>query len=456
MMKCTEPERWARVPGADAAEEDVVNYLAHVSACPFHAAIEQREETRLRGVAALARLDLESSGAQSGANVATNSFGLDPRVKHRSKASGHTLSIRVDGVERVRFDLTSQREATLEVAAGASLVAVWRAGADEEVYLTSFLLSAERALTSAKVVSEKVLDGGDRITLTAVARASARTQLTVAYTATGWLRARQLSMAQRTRAAAERARTIGQSPVPQLATVLLALVAALLLVQILFSQIDEQGPVTKQEQTQPAGEGHAPPPPQSSLARSATNPQSHQDVAPAASLLETPAPTRTPHAMYRSRRDRRSEDSLAASLPRPNEQLTVGGVRRIYVSLGAGAENQQLREALVKRLRATNRFTVVSGKQQADALLLREQSASAGVSVQLVTRTGKILWFSTQSAAAGGAEDVGDVAGRIVAGLTAAADKRLECIKCYEVETRGKYLSVHSVHAALPENTLKP
>jgi hypothetical protein len=96
-------------------------------------------------------------------------------------------------------------------------------------------------------------------------------------------------------------------------------------------------------------------------------------------------------------------------------------VRRIYVSPGESAYDRQLRAALIKQLRAVARFTVVKREQQADAVLMREQSRGTDVSVQLLSRAGKSLWFTTQP---NDAEDVSNVAARIVTALTAAADKR--------------------------------
>ncbi|HEX7315770.1 MAG TPA: hypothetical protein VF297_17765 [Pyrinomonadaceae bacterium] len=273
MTWCTEPERWARPPGADAPEEEVESYLAHVGVCPFHAGLEQREEELVRGIAAHARLD--------------------------------------PGARR--------------------------------------LTTAQRAA----------------------------------------------------RPSAEPARATRRYPVRRLAVALCVLAAVVLLALALFRTTERPAPVVQQEQPSP------PPTPES--APPARDTQNRQDVAPPA-LAATP---RTSQGNVR-----------VAPTPRSRERLTVADVRRIYVSAGEGADDRQLREALIARLRAGDRFTVVTGERQADAVLLREQPRGAGVSVQLVTRGGKTLWFTTQPTASGGVEDVNDLAARIVAALTAAADKR--------------------------------
>jgi hypothetical protein len=104
--------------------------------------------------------------------------------------------------------------------------------------------------------------------------------------------------------------------------------------------------------------------------------------------------------------------------------LTVGVVRRIYVSPGESADDRGLRSALIAELRAGNRFAVVTSERQADAVLRREQSRGAGVRVQLMTRRGKILWFTTQPADAADDAAFGRVAARIVGALTDAAEGR--------------------------------
>jgi hypothetical protein len=394
MTRCTEPERWARAPGVDAAEEEVERYLAHVGLCPFHGAAEEREEARIRGVAALARADLGAVGSEG-------------RAESRRRPAGHLLSIRVDGVERARLDLRSRRRVTLEVEAGV-LVAVWQAGrvgAEEERYLTSYLMPAG----ASEGTSEMALEGGDGITFTAEAMADGRARLTVAYAAAGGLRARRPSAAQGgRRLSAAPARALGWRPVRGVALALCALLAAVLLAVAFFRRTEEPAPVVRQEPPSRTGAGHAPPPPEAAPPDPGT--QNLRDVAPATPARTPPPARRAPQGAGR-----------VAPPPRPREQLTVAAVRRIYVSPGEGTSDQQLREALVERLRAGGRFTVVAGEGEADAVLLREQSRSAGVSVQLVTRTGKTLWFMNGLAAAGGAGDVSDLAARIVAALNAAA-----------------------------------
>ncbi|HEX8686161.1 MAG TPA: hypothetical protein VF654_06650, partial [Pyrinomonadaceae bacterium] len=314
------------------------------------------------------------------------------------------------------LELASRRSEALEVAPGA-LVAVWqpaRAGLGEETYLTSYLLPAAGMAAGAEAVSETVLEGGHRIIFTAQAGAGDRVELTVAYAAPGRLRARRTTSARRAPAAAEPARALPRPTVRRLAVTLCALAAAVLLALVLFPLTRVPVPVVQQEQqTRPAATPAQPAP---ETATRAANAQSREDVAPVAhGPRVAPSPTATPLTQRGGGR---------VSYPRaPREHPTVADVRRIYVSAGEDAYDRQLREALVERLRAGGRFIVVEGERQADAVLLPEQPRGAGVSVQLTTRTGKTLWFTTQPTAAGGAEEVGELAARIVAALTAAADK---------------------------------
>lgn len=297
MTRCTEPERWTRPPGADAPEEEVESYLAHISVCPLHAAIEEREEELVRGMAALAHLDLSDLSAAD-------------------------------------------------------------AGAETQAVAARRLTAAQRA----------------------------------------------------PRPSAKPARASRRYPVRRLAVALCVLAAVVLMPLLLFRQTEQLVPVVRQEQ--PSRPVASPTPdvtPTPEATPSNTNTQNRRDVAP-------PTPTDTPRQAQGGGR--------AAPTPRPRERLTVADVRRIYVSAGESAYDRQLREALIERLRAGGRFTVVTGEQEADAVLLREQPRGAAVSVQLVTRVGRTLWFTTQPTAAGGDDEVGALAARIVAALTAAVDKR--------------------------------
>lgn len=409
MTRCTEPERWTSAPGANAPDAEVESYLAHLSVCPFHAAIEQREEERVRGLAAHARLDLLAPFAGAQASAADR---LDAQAESRPGAAGRTLSVRVNGVERAR--LASQRPLTLEVEAGA-LVALWRPGRDggsDEVYLTSYVIPAG-GTAGAKQVSEMRLASGEKIVFTTEARAGGRRQLTVSRAASGGPRARHLSAAQRASSpSAEPVRPLRRLPVRRLTFALCALVAAGLLALVLFRP-EQPAPVAQQEQsTRPSAPEVSP---TLRATPSSTDTQNRREVAPSTPAHDGQAPQ--PRTSPPGRR--------VLPPPRTRERLTVADVRRIYVGPGEGDYDRQLREALIERLRESDRFIVVTVEQEADALLLREQPRSAGVSVQLLTRGGKTLWFTTQATTAVGGEDarIGDLAARIVAALIAAADQ---------------------------------
>jgi hypothetical protein len=325
MTRCTEPERWTTVPGADAAEEEVASYLAHVGVCPFHAAVEQREEARMRGIAAFARLDLNARDAEARADAAGGLDRLDAEAESLHRASGRGLPV----------------------------------------------------ATSAK------------------------------------RRARALSAARRApRPSDEPAPALRRLPAWRLAAVLCALTAVVLLAILLFLPNEQPTPFARQEQPGRTAEAHTPSPPTPEATPFNTHTQDRHDVVPG----HTPTPPAPPRVSQ--------GDGWVSPPQRTRERMTVADVRRVYVSAGEGTYDRQLREALIERLRDSDRFIVVTGEQQADAVLLREQPRSAGMSVQLVTRGGKTLWFMTQPAGVGGVEDVGDLAARIIAALTAAADKR--------------------------------
>jgi hypothetical protein len=408
MMRCTEPERWESAPGAAAAEEEVARYLAHIGECPFHAALEQRETARMHGVAALARRAPDGLGSDLQKYVGRGA-GQDGQGEIRRKLFIDTLSIRVNGKERSRIDLAAQRRVALEVEAGA-LIAVWqpsRADGSEEVYLTSYVPASGR-MTDRKEISATVLEGGHRISFAAKASADAdaRMQITVAYTTTNWWRALCMFMGQRTHTLAAGARTWNLSPVPRMAVAACALLASLLFVFVFLLPTEKPVPVASPEQPQQPGMEHVPPFQEPSLSTAGAENRNF-NTAP----LPTPA---------------RDAQRGARDIPAPartHGQLTVATVRRIYVSPGESAYDRQLRAALIEQLRAGAKFTVVKREQQADAVLMREQSRGTDVSVQLLSRAGKSLWFTTQPNDAD-SQDVSNVAARIVTALTAAADKR--------------------------------
>lgn len=407
MMRCTEPERWESAPGAAAAEEEVARYLAHLGECPFHAALEQRETARMRGVATLAGSAPDGLGSNLQKYVG-RSAGQDRQGKFRRKLFIDTLSIRVNGKERSRIDLAAQRRVALEVEAGA-LIAVWqpsRADGSEEVYLTSYVPAGGR-MTDRKEISATELEGGHRISFATKASADARMLITVTYTTTNWWRALCMFMEQRTHTLAAGARTWGLSPVPRMAVAACALLASLLFVFVFLLPTKKPVPVARPKQPQQRGMEHVPPFKEPSLSTAGAENRNF-NTAP----LPTPA---------------RDAQRGARDIPAPartHEQFTVATVRRIYVSPGESAYDRQLRAALIEQLRAGARFTVVKREQQADAVLMREQSRGTDVSVQLLSRAGKSLWFTTQPNDAEGGQDVSNVAARIVTALTAAADKR--------------------------------
>lgn len=407
MMRCTEPERWVSAPGAAAAEEEVARYLAHIDECPFHAALEQRETARVRGVATLAGRAPDDPGSDLRKYFGRGA-GQHRRGKIRRTLAIDSLSIRVNGKERSRIDLAAQRRVALEVEAGA-LIAVWqpsRADGSEEVYLTSYVPAGGK-MTDRNEISATVLEGGHRISFAAKASADARMQITVTYTTTNWWRALRLFMGQRPHTLATGARTWGWRTVPRTAVAVCALLIALLFVFVFFLRTEKPVPVASPGQPQQPGREHVPPFKKPSLATAGAE-NRNLNTAP----LPTPA---------------RDEPRAARDIPaasRTREQLTVATVRRIFVSPGDSAYDRQLRAALIEQLRAGAKFTVVRREQQADAVLMREQSRGTDVSVQLLSRAGKSLWFTTQPNDAEDSQDVSNVAARIVTALTAAADKR--------------------------------
>ena len=414
MMRCTEREGWVSVPGADAAEEEVARYLAHLGECPFHAALEQREIARVRGVVELAKRAPDSLGSEL-REYGGRGARQERREKIRRKLFIDTLSIRVNGRERARLNLAAQRRVALEVETGA-LITVWQprqADGTEEVYLTSHLPASGKGM-DRKEISATVLEGGHRISFAAKTSADARMKITVTYAPTNWWRALRLFLEQSRHTLAAGARAWRWSPAPRMVVALCALLVSLLFVFVFFLPTEKPVPVANQEQPRQPGVEHAP---------ASEGPSLPTTSAENRNLSIAPFPTPEPRATPGSRRSRRGASDIPAP-SRTREQLTVATVRRIYVSPGENAYDRQLRAALIEQLRAGATFTVVLREQQADAVLMPEQSRGTEVSVQLLSRAGKSLWFTTQPIDAEGVRDINNVAARIVTALTADADKR--------------------------------
>jgi hypothetical protein len=42
-LRCTQPERWTAIPGFEAPDKEILQYLEHVEDCPFHSMLENNE-----------------------------------------------------------------------------------------------------------------------------------------------------------------------------------------------------------------------------------------------------------------------------------------------------------------------------------------------------------------------------------------------------------------------------
>jgi hypothetical protein len=42
-LRCTQPDRWTAIPGCEAPDEDILQYLEHVEDCPLHSVLENNE-----------------------------------------------------------------------------------------------------------------------------------------------------------------------------------------------------------------------------------------------------------------------------------------------------------------------------------------------------------------------------------------------------------------------------
>jgi hypothetical protein len=403
MTKCTDPQQWAAVPGSDAPEEDVARYLTHLEECAFHAAIEQCETAQLGAVLAFGESEPGGRNPESGGRAAAAMLdGLDLLGAIRRDAFIRALSIRVDGSERCRLDLTEASAVTLEVEEG-SLVGVWQpdyAGEADDLYLTTYVLHPDGTALGAKRISSTVLEGGQRISFTVELGGGSRCRLTVMYAETRWPRAARLSLTRLRRRLAARASDARRISSFKLATGLLALLAALSLPAFFLLRA---GRPTERAMQEDASRPAAAP----AIAEPAAAPPTSAPPAPNVNVEAQSAPTR---------------NTIPAPSARP--RMSLAKVRRVYVGAGEGEYLQRLRAAVIAQLRASGRFTVVARRQEADAVLLSELTRGAGVRVQLLDRDGKALWFTTQPASGEGVEDVSEAAAGIVGKLSDKAQQR--------------------------------
>jgi hypothetical protein len=110
--------------------------------------------------------------------------------------------------------------------------------------------------------------------------------------------------------------------------------------------------------------------------------------------------------------------------------VPLSGVKRVYVeTVGNETSNQSMREALIDKLRASNRIIMVSNRDEADALMevsvlkgKESEQDTIGVVVQLINARGNTIWPNAYSSAKyqGSAYDV---SARIVNDLLAAIQK---------------------------------
>jgi hypothetical protein len=403
MTKCTDSQRWTTTPGANAPEEEVARYLAHLEECAFHAALEQRETAQLSAAVAFGGSTETATQLLTNGSVEATAMldGLDRLGTIRRNAFVRTLSLRVDGIERARLDLLKERSLTLDVREGA-LIGIWQpdqSGEAEELYLTSYILHAGVAAPGAKRQSSTVLEGGQRISFTVEPGVESIYRLTIAYAETRWLRALRLSLARLGHRLSYDMRERRLFPVLKLTAAILVLLAVLGLPLYLLLRASRSNPVTEQAE--------APAP---------------VAVPPVVEPSALPSPSASPSPVYGAVPANQRRDKAAR--PGMQRPMSLAGVRRVYVATGEGAYLQRLRAAVIAELQESGRFTVVAREQEADAILLSELTRGAGVRVQLVDRSGRALWFTTQATSGEGMDDAGQAAARIVREISDKANAR--------------------------------
>ena len=319
---------------------------------------------------------------------------LNRKGARRRRKSGQSLRVYVDGVERARLELAQASRIRLEVGDDAEVIYVWAADAQEDILLAShFLARDESGILPSQSVT--LAEGGQQICFFISAHHTPTAEspsalIHIEYRETKWHRAAALYLLQlkhrlSENGALQELKQRGWLKPVLLLLALLICIAGLLIYFQSRRQGTAQPSVAGQKESQPS----IPPP---------ANQNSNE--APPPSVRPTP---------HDRREHEPPPDQLAVNPPTGNrvtraarmKRLAVRllSVQKVYVDpLGEDALSQQVREVLIERLRSSNRFTVVSNRDEADAVFkggaarVEQNAEMASVVLKLVNIDGQVIW----------------------------------------------------------------
>jgi hypothetical protein len=329
----------------------------------------------------------------SGEELRIISDELTKEAKRRKKYFGPILSVRVDGVERGQLDLNRTDSLSFEIEAGSDLIEVWGGDPSEEIIVaTHFLTYDETNAVSSK--SETVSEGGQLLSFDIVSSDKSSSEnprmlITIRYRETRPMASASGLLRRLTSSLPGRIDLREWSGIPNLAKVFLFVVISVAGF-LVYSRIIRQ-PERPVVSVQPEpGSSNKPgiAPPDSSHSPGEAN-RSDGKQKPDSSESANP------------RNERPQSDNEAdrtRGLMRRSNPVKLLTVKRIYISTSDdGLLSQQIAELLTKRLSASGRFSVVGGKEDADAMLdvyaIRElNGGKVSLGLQLVTAEGETIW----------------------------------------------------------------
>lgn len=293
--------------------------------------------------------------------------------KRRKESEPILLSVRVDGVERARFDPIESKIVACRMNAGSRMIEVCSREADGDLLLAVCWLAEFEDTKNQRVLAETRTEAGQVIRFAIVMDETGSATGEITYRETKFSRWLSLEW----RRLISHLRKFSDLPIPAIAWTLAGMVVmAMTLFFWLRPKQDELPQVV-----------HLPSP----IVESSTA------VAPEDSPTPT-VPRVQPPLLAENRRTPGSGEAFSeGNHLRRSAGVPLGSVTRIHIqSLGEDELNQKLREALADRLRQTAITVEERILPTTDAVLQRKlETSKQKIMLRLVNRQGKVLWIAS-------------------------------------------------------------
>ncbi|MGH9966326.1 MAG: hypothetical protein ACREBG_00615 [Pyrinomonadaceae bacterium] len=372
---------------------------------------------------------------------------LDQLAERRKKASAGLLQVVVDGVEYARLDLRRARRVRFNMDGWRELIEIWTTGKTGDLLLASHLLTSLEEGEAQPRKSSIVLEGGQKLSidLSPSGDASGRV-VDISYRETNPIKAASLAFQQLLAdSAVDRLLFAGRRLFEGTGSRVLIPVSVFILLLVFTAGLVTYLQSGKNRLDSPAvtNGGETPPSPagQGAISEKASgtsstpipfsSPQRGESIGeqPGAqsSRSAQPPPGQEPGSPDREKRSlpnadrdlRRTSVERSSTAPetmpsgeevtravtRAETRLSLRDVKSVFVEVVENEQsNQILREVLIKKLQASNRFTLSKSRDDADAVLKVRttelepgasnpgQSATSVFRVQLINAQGQVIW----------------------------------------------------------------